>query len=115
MSNRNCLDFILDIINETNNIKDFTEGMNLGTFVKDAKTINAVIRSLEVIGEATKKIPDELRNEHKDIPWKRMAGMQDKLIHEYFGVDLKIVWAVCKEELPPLTPFFDKIRQELNL
>jgi uncharacterized protein with HEPN domain len=65
--------------------------------LNDKKTIKAVIRSLEVLGEASKKIPDEVRNRYPRIPWKRMAGMRDKLIHEYFGVDLEIVWNVAKK------------------
>jgi uncharacterized protein with HEPN domain len=63
-----------------------------------------VVRSLEVLGEASKKIPEKIRKTHSSIPWKKMSGMRDKLIHDYFGVDLQIVWVVVKEELPSLKP-----------
>ena len=78
--------------------------------MKDRKTINAVIRSLEVMGEASKRIPDEVRAKHSEIPWKRMAGMRDKLIHEYAGVDLETVWDVIQEEIPPIRPLLEELR-----
>jgi len=87
---------------------DFTE------FLGDRKTINAVIRSLEVIGEAAKKIPEDVRKRYPDIPWKRMAGMRDRLIHEYHGVDLEIVWVVVKEELPPVRALVEKVLEDME-
>lgn len=95
-------DFLYDIIDSIEQTVLFTDGMSFEEFAKDKKTINAVIRSLEVLGEAVKNLPDEIRDQSPDIPWKRMAGMRDKLIHDYFGVDLAIIWAVIHEELPPL-------------
>ena len=77
--------------------------MSFQTFLQDRKTINAVLRSLEVLGEAAKRVPDDLRAKTPAVPWKRMAGMRDKLIHEYFGVDYSIVWTVVTSELPPPT------------
>ena len=69
-------------------------------FVKDTKTTYAVIRALEIIGEATKKVPSSVKTNYGQIPWKKMAGMRDKVIHEYFGVDLKRVWNTVKNDLP---------------
>jgi len=86
--------------------------MNFQEFLKDRKTINAVIRSLEVMGEAVKKIPVELRDKYPEIPWKYIAGMRDKLIHEYHGIDLEIVWEVIKKEIPPLKAKFEEILKE---
>jgi len=89
---RTYIDYIEDILTSIQEIEEFTKGMNFDDFVKDKKTVNAVIRSLEVMGEAVKKIPKEIRDKYPDIPWKYIAGMRDKLIHEYHGVDLTIVW-----------------------
>lgn len=108
---RDYKDYINDIYNSINEVKEFTKELNFETFLTDKKTSNAVIRSLEVLGESAKKIPNNMRSKYPDIPWKKMTGMRDKLIHEYFGVDLGIVWKVIKEELPPLKP---KIKDILN-
>ena len=106
-------DYIADILNSIAEIEDFKRGMTYSTFAQDRKTVNAVIRSLEVLGEATKRIPEAIRNKYPDIPWKRMAGMRDKLIHEYAGVDLETVWDVITEELPALKPLLGKLAEEI--
>ncbi len=77
-----------------------TEGRE--AFLADTQVQDAVARNLEIIGEAVKHLSDELRAKHPDIPWKRIAGMRDEMIHEYFGVDLNIVWNVVEQHLPPL-------------
>lgn len=102
-------DYIKDILNSINETEEFVEGMGFKEFVADQKTVNAVIRSLEVLGEAAKNIPDSLWKEYPEIPWAKMAGMRDKLIHEYFGVDLEIVWQVIHKDLPPLKPHLEKV------
>ena len=107
-------DYIADILNAVREVEEFTEGMNFETFLTDKKTINAVIRSLEVMGEATKHIPEDVREQYPDIPWKRMAGIRDKLIHEYSGVDLEIIWSVIKEELPPIEPLIEKVLNDME-
>lgn len=71
-------------------------------FFSDSKTQDAVLRNLEIIGEATKNIPEEFKQGHPKIPWRNIAGMRDKLIHDYFGVNLKIVWEVVEKEIPSL-------------
>jgi len=73
-----------------------------------------VVRSLEVIGEAARSIPDELRARAPSVPWTYMAGTRNKLIHEYFGVDLRIVWVVIQDELPPLKPEIERLAETLN-
>jgi len=93
------LDYIEDIIQAMNDAVGFVKGVKYDDFVKDKKTVYAVIRAIEIIGEAAKKIPDSVKNRYPQIPWKNMAEMRDKLIHEYFGVDLKRVWKTVKKEI----------------
>ncbi|HUV79902.1 MAG TPA: DUF86 domain-containing protein [Candidatus Bathyarchaeia archaeon] len=114
MKKRELGDYIQDILEALGEVDDFTTGMQFEDFVKDKKTINAVVRSLEVIGEATKKIPDGFREKYSKIPWKRMAGMRDKLIHEYFGIDLEIVWEVINNDLPPIKPLIQKVLEDID-
>ena len=109
MGKRDYGDYIKDIIDSINDIETFIKDIDFEEFAGDKKTVNAVIRSIEVIGEAAKKIPKSLKNKHSIIPWKKMAGMRDKLIHEYFGIDVEILWKVAKDELPPLKPLIQEI------
>jgi len=111
---RTYRDYVADILGCFQETQEFTQGLDFDAFAKDRKTVNAVVRSLEVMGEAAKRIPAEIRKKHPKIPWKRMTGMRDKLIHEYSGVDLEIVWGVVKEELPPLKPLFKEMLQTLE-
>ncbi|MBI5116921.1 DUF86 domain-containing protein [Candidatus Poribacteria bacterium] len=107
-------DYLKDILDAIDETAEFTVGMFFEQFTHDRKTINSVVRSLEVLGEAAKRIPDDLRAQASIVPWKRMAGMRDKLIHEYFGVDLSIVWTVIKDELPPLRPEIEHLLRKLE-
>lgn len=86
--------------------------MDFDTFQANDKTLSAVIRKLEIIGEASKGIPDNKRQQHPNLPWKEMAGMRDKLIHFYFGVDQQLVWEAIKERLPLIKLDIQKILQE---
>ncbi len=106
---REIADYIDDILAAIADVEEFTLGMNYETFAEDKKTANAVIRSLEVLGEAAKRIPILIRQKHPDIPWSKMAGMRDVLIHDYMGVDLKTVWKVTQERLPELKPLLEKL------
>lgn len=102
-------DFLADINNAIEEVIEFTSGMTFDDFEGDKRTINAVIRSLEVLGEATKHIPKTFRNKHPEIPWSKMAGMRDVLIHDYMGVDIKTVWKVAKERLPEIKPLIEGV------
>jgi len=100
-------DYLADILESISEVEEFLHGLTYDSFATDRKTVNAVIRSLEVIGEATKHIPASFRNRHPDIPWSRMAGMRDVLIHDYMGVDLKTVWKVAQDRLPEIKPMLE--------
>ncbi|MGC8720947.1 MAG: DUF86 domain-containing protein [Thermodesulforhabdaceae bacterium] len=106
--------FLKDIIDAMEAIERFVEGMELIDFMKDDKTSSAVIRKFEIIGEAVKYLPDHIKEKHARIPWKKMAGMRDKLIHAYFGVDYLLIWETIKSEIPKLKPELRKVLQELE-
>lgn len=106
---REIADYLADILEAIAEVEQFVSGMTYETFAADKKTVNAVIRSLEVLGEATRHIPTPFRNKHPHIPWSKMAGMRDVLIHDYMGVDLKTVWKVTQERLPELETLISEI------
>ncbi len=88
--------------------------MNYNDFVKDTKTVYAVIRALEIIGEAVKNISQEIKETYPEIPWRKIAGMRDKVIYEYFGVKVERVWEVIKKDIPTLKPLFEKILKDFE-
>ena len=98
-----------DILGTVDKIERFTENMNFESFSSDEKTVFAVIRGLEVIGEAVKNIPENVRINNPNIPWSEIAGMRDKLIHAYFGVDISVVWMTIKSDLPELKEAIKRI------
>lgn len=106
---REIIDYIDDLLTSVIDIEEFIRGMTYEKFAKDKKTFNAVIRSLEVLGEAAKHIPKSFRQKYPDIPWDKMAGMRDVLIHDYMGVDVKTVWKVASERLPELKPLLKSL------
>lgn len=99
---KDAIIFLEDILKNIELIEKFTKGMGKKHFIEDVKTQYSVVRGIEVIGEATKNLPRNLTSKHPDIPWKDIAGMRDKLIHAYFGVNLNRVWDAIKDDLPSL-------------
>lgn len=110
---RSIRDYLNDILEMVENIWNFTKNMSYEDLERDKKTLYAVIRCLEVLGEAVKKIPKYIKEEYPEIPWQEIAGIRDKLIHEYFGVDIEIVWDTIDEDLSPLKVAVTKIINDL--
>jgi len=110
---REYKDYIEDIIDSMAKATAFLGDMRFDEFTKDDKTVFAVIRSLEIIGEAAKRIPPDIRQRYPEIPWREMAGMRDKVIHGYFEVDFEIVWNVVKKRIPTLKPIFERILADI--
>ena len=107
--------FILHIFDNINEIEKFTKNFEIDDFIKDKKTAYATVRALEIIGEAVKNIHQNFRKEHKEISWKNIAGTRDKLIHEYFGIDLKLCFKIVKKDIPDLKEKILKIIKELKI
>ncbi|TAN41953.1 MAG: DUF86 domain-containing protein [Nitrospirae bacterium] len=106
--------YVKDIVESITFIEEFVANMDFEQFVSDEKTKNAVIKRLEIIGEAVKNIPQQVRVRQKDIPWSDLARMRDKLAHEYFGIRYDIVWRVIKKKLPQLKPKIKKVLEDLK-
>ena len=106
-------DYLNDILESIADIKEFTKDISFGNFLKDRKTINAVVRSLEIIGEAANKIPPDIQANYPETSWQEIIGMRNRLIHEYFGVDLDIVWQTIEEDLMPLEQTVKRLFSDL--
>lgn len=102
--------FIQDILDNINNIESFSKGLNKEKFENDKLKQNAVIRSLEIIGEATKNIPDSFRKRYPKIPWRKIAGFRDILSHAYFGVSMDRIWNIIEIDLQKLKKEISKIK-----
>ncbi len=94
--------------------EEYVKEMTFKQFSTDKKTCDATIRCIEVLGEAAKQIPNNLRDKYPSIPWRAMAGMRDKIIHSYFIVDLEAVWLVITEEIPKLKPLLKHVQNEIR-
>ncbi|KAF0133597.1 MAG: hypothetical protein FD145_1213 [Candidatus Saganbacteria bacterium] len=106
--------YLDDIIGAIEKIEKYINGLTFDEFSRDEKTIDSVIRNFEIIGEAAKNVPEEIRQEYPKIPWKEMAGMRDKLIHEYFGVKIEVVWETIKKRLPNVKALSKKALEEMG-
>lgn len=107
-------DYIEDIIDAMDKAMNFIKDMSYDEFVQDDKTVFAVVRALEIIGEVAKNVPHDFRRKYPEIPWKDMAGMRDKMIHAYFGVKLERVWETIKTDIPALKPLIQKVLDDME-
>ena len=107
------LDYIDDMLEAAEKVERYTDAMNREEFVSDEKTVDAVLRNLEILGEASKLVSEDVREHAPEIPWSEMAGMRDKLIHGYATIDLDIVWQTVTEEVPQLRSKLDELFNDL--
>ncbi len=107
MSKRNDKLLILDILDCIAKIQQYTKGYTLREFSRDTKTIDAVVRNIEIIGEATKHLSRSIKSRIA-LPWKQIVGMRNIIVHEYFGVDVKIVWRIVSSQLDEIKVLFEK-------
>jgi len=107
--------YLEDILHAMESAEAFVEGMDFDDFQADDKTASAVVRKLEIIGEAAKQIPGDLRQRHPQMRWGEMAGMRDRLIHAYFGVDYRLVWQTIKERIPQVKPLIEQVLRNLEV
>jgi uncharacterized protein with HEPN domain len=107
--------YLHDMLDAIEKIEEFMVDIeNFDAFVMDDKTAFAVIRALEIIGEAAKSIPNSMRKKYTSVPWKDITGMRDKLIHQYFGVNLELIWKTVREDLAPLKETITQMAQDVD-
>ena len=107
--------YLQDILAAMIDAQKFVEGMDFDAFTADDKTVSAVVRKLEIVGEATKNVPETIRQKYPQVPWRQMAGMRDRLIHGYYDVNYSVVWEVVTELIPPLQPIIKQILKDLEV
>jgi len=114
MSERPASLLIEDIWEAMGKVSRFTKGMTADRFTHDQKTADAVVRNFEIIGEAANRLPSSFKQEHPEIEWTKIVGLRHRIVHEYFGVDLQIIWHIIQEDLPLLTEALRNLRQVLR-
>lgn len=106
--------YLDDILEGLIKIEIYVEGLSFATFSEDSKTIDAVVRNFEIVGEASKQLPESIRLRYPDVEWREISGMRDKLIHAYFSVSLEVVWKTAKERVPKLKSAIQQVLDDLE-
>ncbi len=114
MSKRDVRLFLADMLESIEKIERYTRGLNFEQFAANDLVVDAVVRNLEIIGEAARRIPEALRQRYPDVPWRRVVGLRNVVVHEYFDVDLGIVWTIVRENLPTLKEFLRNMLADLG-
>lgn len=100
---------IQDILEAIRKIELFIAGLDCTAFLRDEKTVDAVVRNLEVLGEAVKQLPDDFTLRHPAVAWHQIAGLRNRIVHDYFGLDLNLIWQIVYHDLPQLKAQLDKM------
>ena len=114
MSKREIQLLLEDISDAAKKILSYTNSLTFDEFLKDEKTIDAVVRNFEIIGEAANRIPGDFKVDHPEIEWKRIIAFRNRIVHDYFGIDYAMVWKIKNENIPELVDFIDQAIKDLN-